>query len=105
MNHASAAAAIFALSAGGLLVGATTAAAQVPAENGRVSVAPRDPSAPSYPEYDPAYEVRPIQSSDDPGRSDDTAAMVVQSGGSALAGAGLAVAGCWLYWRRRPASR
>jgi hypothetical protein len=66
-----------------------------------VSVVPRDPSPPNYPEFDPRYQVSPVEhSGTTASSSDDTGLEVVQAGASALGGAGVAC-GVMLLYRRR----
>ena len=62
------------------------------AGSGSTGLAPHDP--PTYPEYEPRYEVQ-VRS------VDDGTAEAVQAGVAALGGAGVAVAGMWLVGRRR----
>ena len=84
MNHACTAVAVSAFALGTAVLGASTAAANHPAENGMAAenVVPRDPQPPR------TIEV-PV---------DDTTTEAVQAGASALVGAGLTAV--WLC--RRP---
>jgi hypothetical protein len=55
----------------------------------------------NYPNYDPKYEVAPVQAATvGQSRSDDNGVWALQSGASALGGAAVAFAGMWLYRRR-----
>jgi hypothetical protein len=53
----------------------------------------------NYPNYDPTYEVPPVQAATAQSTLDDGWVGVVQAGASALGGAGAAFGGMWLYRR------
>ena len=53
-----------------------------------------------YPNYDPKYEVTPVQAVTGASTSDDNAAEALQASASALGGAGVAFGVMWLYRRR-----
>ena len=57
-------------------------------------------SEPNYPNYDPKYEVAPVQAATGQSTSDDNAAEALQASASALGGAAVAFGGMWLYRRR-----
>jgi hypothetical protein len=57
-------------------------------------------SEPNYPNYDPKYEVTPVQAATGQSTSDDNAAEALQASASALGGAAVAFGGMWLYRRR-----
>ncbi|MFC5263660.1 hypothetical protein ACFPJ1_16220 [Kribbella qitaiheensis] len=57
-------------------------------------------SEPNYPNYDPKYEVTPVQAATGQSASDDNAAEALQASASALGGAAVAFGGMWLYRRR-----
>jgi len=99
-THATLAASALALSAVGLT--ATEASARVPDDVPRDTVVvPHDPTPPTYPEYDPRYEVPEVEHPAVPGGADDDAAEATRSSASALGGAALALGGMWLYRRSR----
>ncbi|TCN40768.1 hypothetical protein EV644_10550 [Kribbella orskensis] len=55
----------------------------------------------NYPNYDPKYEVAPVQAATvGQSRSDDSGVEALQAGASALGGAAVAFTGMWLYRRR-----
>jgi hypothetical protein len=54
----------------------------------------------NYPNYDPQYEVAPVDAAMASSPSDDNGAEALQAGASALGGVGLAFGGMWLYRRR-----
>jgi hypothetical protein len=88
MNHTSTTIAVSALAVAAAALGATNAAATQPAENGTLpaTVVPHDPPPTS------TIEV-PV---------DDTTSEALQAAASALGGAGVALAGFWIYRRRQP---
>jgi hypothetical protein len=54
----------------------------------------------NYPNYDPKYEVAPVEGAVADSSHDDNGDGALQAGASALGGAGLAFGGMWLYRRR-----
>jgi hypothetical protein len=54
----------------------------------------------NYPNYDPKYEVAPVEAAVVDSSPDDNGVEALQAGASALGGAGLAFGGMWLYRRR-----
>lgn len=94
-----------ALTVGVATLGATEASARPP-DDGRPEkplVAPHDPPASpcNYPEYAPQYEVASLEGPTVHTSSDDNGVEALQASASALGGAGVALAGMWLYRRRQ----
>ena len=59
----------------------------------------------NYPNYDPKYEVVPVEAAAvSHSRSDDNGVEALQSGASALGGAAIAFGCVWLYRRRQLAN-
>ena len=97
MNRTLTTLAVSALALGAIGLTATEASARVPDDVPQdTTVTPHNPGPPNYPNYDPAYEVRRASSA-----SDDYGAEVLQSGASAVGGAGIALGAMWLYRRRQ----
>jgi hypothetical protein len=100
--------AVAAPAAGVVMLPAVEASAKVPDDEGSrpAAVAPYDPAPPNFPEYDPRYELsRSTTSGSNAGSTDDAGVEALQTGASALAGAGVACGVMWLYRRRHaPAS-
>ncbi len=100
MNHRRSIIAVPALAAAVFTLTATEATARVIPEDTAAprSTVPHDPGPPNYPNYEPAYEVPAATVSIT--TPDDNRAEGVQAGAAAIGGAGLALAGMWLYRRR-----
>ena len=99
MNHRSSILAAVALTVGVTTLGAVDASAELPGEHSRgAGVVPHDPpvSAHAYPQD----EVAALEGAAVGTSSDDIGVEVLQAGASALGGAGVAIAGMWLYLRR-----
>jgi hypothetical protein len=97
MNQRYSIIAVPALAVAAVAFTASEATANVPPEEpGPAAVVPRDPGPPNYPDYS-SYQA-PISSS---ASADGTAVEVLQAGASAVGGAGIAIAGAWLYRRRQ----
>jgi hypothetical protein len=60
------------------------------------TVMPQDPKPPNYPNYDPRYEVPPVQVA-----TADNGVDVLQAGASAVGGAALAFGAMWLHRRHQ----
>ena len=124
MNHARTAIAVSVLALSAATFGATQASARLDPEPQYGNTTP----APNYPEYNyPEYKldvptvptepdchwayhpacheipapVPPVEATLDPGSSDDNGAKTMQTGASALGGAGIALGAVWIYRRRQ----
>jgi hypothetical protein len=99
MNHRGSVLAAVALTVGVATLGAVDASAELPAEHsGGNGVVPHDPPASTY--TFPQDEVAAMEGAAVGTSSDDNGVEVLQAGASALGGAGVAIAGMWLYRRR-----
>jgi hypothetical protein len=99
MNHRGSVLAALALTVGVTMLGAIDASAELPAEDsGGAGVVPHDPPVSAY-NYS-QDEVAALEGAAVGTSSDDHGAEVLQAGASALGGAGVAIAGMWLYRRR-----
>jgi hypothetical protein len=105
MNHRCFIIAASALAVGVTTLGATQASARVPDDDrpGNAAIVPHVPPAPefNYPEYDPQYEVAPVEVPTVHSSSDDNGVGALQASASALGGASVALVGMWLYRRRQ----
>lgn len=102
MNHKRSIIAVPTLAVATVVLAGADASAKVPVEDrAPVAVVPHDPGPPNYPKY-PAEPAEPADAAlASTSVRDDTTAEALQSGASALGGASLALAGVWLYRRRR----
>jgi len=55
----------------------------------------------NHPNYDPRYEVPRVEAATVSSASDDNGAETIQTGASALGGAGIALGAVWIYRRRQ----
>ncbi|TCO30419.1 hypothetical protein EV652_105414 [Kribbella steppae] len=102
MNRTLTTLAVSALALGATGLTATEAPARVPDDVPRnTTVTPHDPKPPNYPNYDPRYEVRPVQAPTVSSTPDDNGVEVLQAGASAVGGAAIAFSAIWLYRRRQ----
>jgi hypothetical protein len=102
MNRTLTALAVSAFAFGAIGLTATEAPARVSDDVPRDTTVTRDdPKPPNYPNYDPRYEVRPVQAPTLSSAPDDNGVEVLQAGASAIGGAGLAFGAMWLYRRRQ----
>ncbi|GAA1599846.1 hypothetical protein GCM10009789_62450 [Kribbella sancticallisti] len=99
MKRRSSVVAAVALAVGVTMLGAVDASARVPEERYGCGLVPHDPPVSVY--ADSQDEVAALEGAAVGTSSDDTGVEVIQAGASALGGAGVAVAGLWLYRRRR----
>jgi hypothetical protein len=88
MNRTRRIVAVVSVALGAAGLAATEASAQLPDDSGSVAVTPHDPA--------------PIRTVHVNVPVDDHLSEAVQAGASALAGAGVALGGLWLYRRRQP---
>jgi hypothetical protein len=96
MNHRRSVLAAAALAVGVTTLGAVDASAILPEERG--GLAPHDPPVAAY--IYPQTGVTVLQGGTVDTSSDDNSVEAFQLGMSALGGAGVAIAGMWLYRRR-----
>lgn len=105
MNRTYSALALSALAMGAVVLTATDAAAMLKDPDRGTTAAPATADAwpdegSGYPIYDPTYKVPSVQAELAQDPSDDNGFDGVQLGASAVGGAGVALAGVWLYRRR-----
>ena len=102
MNRTLTTLAVSALALGAIGLTATEASARVPDDVPRnTTVTPQNQGPPNYPNYDPRYEVPPVQAPMVINAPDDNGIEVLQAGASAVGGAGIAFGVMWLYRRRQ----
>jgi hypothetical protein len=98
MNHSCSIIAVPALAVAAVVLTSAEATAKVPPEDPKpAAVVPHDPGPPNY----PSYQVPAQTSTNTKGSADDTTVEALQAGASAIGGAGIAIAGTWLYRRRQ----
>jgi hypothetical protein len=117
MNHRYSALAMSAFAMGAVVLTTTDASAMLKDPDGGSTAAPTstydwpdegsgypgsETKSPeyNYPNYDPKYEVAPVEAVTAPSQSADNGFDGAQLGASALGGAGVAFGGMWLYRRR-----
>ncbi|TCN39322.1 hypothetical protein EV644_107294 [Kribbella orskensis] len=102
MNRTLTTLAVSALALGTIGLTATEAPARVSNDVPRnTTVMPHEPKPPNYPNYDPRYEVPPVQAATVSSAPDDNGVEVLQAGASAVGGAAIAFGAMWLYRRRQ----
>ncbi|MFI7067056.1 hypothetical protein ACIBL3_39075 [Kribbella sp. NPDC050124] len=99
MKHPLSILAALAFAAGTTTLGATTASAMPPDEPSPPITETVPPGPPNYPEYPPVAPAPPDTSTVI--SVDGTATEVLEAGAAALGGAAVAIAGVWLFQRRR----
>ncbi len=100
MNHACSIIVVPALALAAVVLTSAQATATVPQEDAApAAVVPHDPGPPNYPSYEVPVDASANTNTTIP--ADDTAVDVLQAGAFALGGAGIAIAGSWLYRRRQ----
>ena len=100
MKHWSSVIAVPALGFAAVALTSAEAAADLPAEHsGPASVVPHDPGPPNYPTYSGYI---PSAEANVTGSADDTGDEILRVSTAAVGGAGLALAGLWLYKRKAP---
>ena len=102
MNHARTAIAVSALALSAAALGVSQASARLGPEPGSGYTTTPD----CHWAYHPACQetpvpMAPVEAALDPGLSDDNGAETMQTGASALGGAGIALGAVWIYRRRQ----
>jgi hypothetical protein len=102
MNHARTAIAVSALALSAAALGATQASAQPGPEPGSGYTTTPDCHWAYHPAcHETPAPVPPVEAALDPGSSHDNGAETMQTGASALGGAGIALGAVWIYRRRQ----
>ncbi|MGW1339835.1 hypothetical protein ACWCOV_02180 [Kribbella sp. NPDC002412] len=101
MNHKYSIIAVPALAVAAVVLAASESSAGVPPEDPgpATTVAPNNPGPPNYPNYD--IRTSTTTGTGSSSSADDTAVEILQAGAAAIGGAGIALAGTWVYRRRQ----